>query len=248
MKRPYLLGFVRNCTDFPSEAPFSVEMTSLGEHSVIWCKSPMEIFTMKQDFLSAMLQWFEKIQHLQLTVLPIQSGMRVSDEGRLVELLRAYKKELDLCFDKVEGCSEYCLTILNNDWEFARLSYSSLGEDVQSGTEYLDRVRVRHQLIEKEVLKARGVISHFCLRLTPWIEDYWSELTQARREINLSFLVRNTLKPGFINELENLLNEVNAPDEWTGPWLPFHFTSFSLKPESFLIHESLNWEKGRLTS
>jgi len=245
MKRPYLLGFIRNCSDLPSEAPLFTELTTVGEHSVIWCKSPREIFTTKQDFLSAMLQWFEQIRHLQLTVLPIQSGVSVSNESHLVEFLRTYQTELDLCFDKVEGCSEYCLTIPQSKHEFAHLSYSSLRENVQSGKEYLDRVRVWHQLIERDVLQTREVISNFSLRLTPWIKDCWSETLQTRgARINLGFLVPNTFQQEFINELETLLEEVNVTDEWTGPWFPFHFSSFSLKPESFLIHEALNWGKG----
>jgi len=247
MKQPYLLGFIRNCTDLPSEPPLSTELTTVGENSVIWCKSPMEIFKTKQDFLLAMLEWFEQIRRLQLTVLPIQSGVSVSDEVHLAELLLTYKKELDLCFDKVEGCSEYCLTILQRNQEFAHLSYSSLRENVQSGKEYLDRMRVWHQLIEKEVLQAREVISQFCLRLTPWIKDYWSEIPQTRGAgINLGFLVPNTFNQEFINELKTLLEEVDITDEWTGPWPPFHFSSFSLKPESFLIRESLTWRIGGL--
>ena len=247
MKRPYLLGFIRNCTDLPSEAPFSTELTTVGAHGVIWCKSPREIFTTKQDFLSAMLQWLEQIQHLQLTVLPIQSGVSVSNEVHLVELLRTYKRELDLCFDKVEGCSEYCLTIMKRNQEFAHVAYSSLRENVQSGKEYLDRMRVWHQLIEREVVQACEVISHFGSRLTPWIKDCWSEPPQTRGAgINLGFLVPNTFKQEFINELKTLLDEVKVTDEWTGPWPPFHFSSFSLKPESFLIHESLNWGIGGL--
>ena len=247
MKQPYLLGFIRNCTDLPSEPPLSTELTTVGENSVIWCKSPMEIFKTKKDFLLAMLEWFEQIRRLQLTVLPIQSGVSVSDEVHLAELLLTYKKELDLCFDKVEGCSEYCLTILQRNQEFAHLSYSSLRENVQSGKDYLDRMRVWHQLIEKEVLQAREVISHFCLRLTPWIKDYWSEIPQTRGAgINLGFLVPNTFNQEFINELKTLLEEVDITDEWTGPWPPFHFSSFSLKPESFLIRESLTWRIGGL--
>lgn len=245
MKRSYLLGFIRNCTDLPSEPPFWTELTTVGLHSVIWCKSPMEIFTTKQEFLSAMLQWFEQIRHLQLMVLPIQSGVSVSNEVHLVEFLLTYQRELDLCFDKVDGCSEYCLTIPQSNQEFAHLSYSSLRENVQSGKEYIDRVRVLHQVIEREVLQARDLISNFCLRLNPWIKDCWSQIPQTRGiGINLGFLVPNTFQQEFINELETLLAEVNVTDEWTGPWPPFHFSSFSLKPESFLIHESLNWEKG----
>jgi len=249
MKLPYLLGFVRNCADLPSEPPLLTELTTVGEHGVIWCKSPVEIFSTKQDFLLAMLQWFEQIRQLELTVLPMQSGVSVSNEGHLVELLRTYERELDLCFDKVEGCSEYCLTIIQRNQDYAHLSYSSLRENVRSGKEYLDRVRMWHQLMEREVSQAREVISNFCLRLTPWIKDCWSEVPQTRGEgINLGFLVPNTCQPEFINELELLLAEVNVTDKWTGPWLPFHFSSFTLKPERFLIHESLNWGKGRATS
>lgn len=245
MKRPYLLGFTRNCTDLPSEPPLSIELTTVGENSVIWCKSPMEIFTTKQDFLLAMLEWFEQIRRLQLTVLPIQSGVSVSDEVHLVELLRTYKLELDQCFDKVEGCSEYCLTIRKKNQEFAHVAYSSWRENVQSGKEYLERMRARHQLIEMEVQQARDVVSRIYLRLSPWIKDYWSEIPQVRGTgINLGFLVPNTFKQEFINELKTFLDEADLTDEWTGPWPPFHFSSFSLRPESFLIHESLNWGKG----
>jgi len=242
MKRLYLLGFIRSCTDLPSEPPFLPELTTVGSHSVICCKSPEEIFTTKQDFLAAMLQWFEQILNLQLTVLPIQSGVSVSNEDHLVELLRTYQRELDLCFDKVEGCSEYCLTIMKRDLESAPIAYSSLRENVQSGKEYLDRMRVWHQLIEREVVQAREVIAHFGSRLTPWIKDCWSEIPQNRGAgINLGFLVPNTFKQEFISELQTLLDEVDFTDEWTGPWPPFHFSSFSLKPESFLIRESFNW-------
>jgi len=192
-----------------------------------------------------MLQWYEQIQHLQLTVLPIQSGVSVSDEVHLVELLRTYQRDLDLCFDKVEGCSEYCLSIMKRNQEFAHAAYSSLREKAQSGKDYLERMRVRHQLLEKEVLQDREVISQFRSRLTPWVKDYWSEISRTREVgINLGFLVPNTFKQAFINELNTLLDEVKCTDEWTGPWPPFHFSSFSLKPESFLIHESLNWGKG----
>ncbi|HWQ43356.1 MAG TPA: GvpL/GvpF family gas vesicle protein, partial [Desulfosporosinus sp.] len=160
---------------------------------MIWCKSPMEIFTTKQDFLLAMLQWLEQVQRLQLTVLPIQSGVSVSNELHLVELLRIYKQELDMCFDKVEGCSEYCLAISQRNRECAHLSYASLRENVQSGTEYLKRVRVWHQLIDREMVQVREVIANFCLRLTPWIKDCWFELPKTRGDrINLGFLVPNT--------------------------------------------------------
>ncbi|ODA39722.1 GvpL/GvpF family gas vesicle protein [Desulfosporosinus sp. BG] len=242
MKRLYLLGFIRNCTDLTSKLPFSTELTTLGAHSVIWSKSPKEIFTTKQEFLGAMLQWFEQIQDLQLTVLPIQSGVSVSKEVHLVELLRAYKCELDLCFDKVEGCSEYCLTITNKNQGFPYIAHTPLNENVQSGKEYLARMRIRHQLHEKEVLQARAVISRFYLRLTPWIKDYWSEIPQVREAgINLGFLVPNSFQQKFSSELQTLLDETDFTDEWTGPWPPFHFSSFALKPESFLLHESLNW-------
>ncbi|SPF44535.1 gas vesicle protein L [Candidatus Desulfosporosinus infrequens] len=244
MKRPYLLGFIRNCTDLdlPCEPPFPTELTTVGAYSVIWCKSPREMFTTKQDFLAAMLQWLEQVQDLQLTVLPIQSGVGVSDEVHLVELLRTYEQELELCFDKVEGCSEYCLTISPKNQEFTPLTYSALREDVQSGKEYLERLRVRHQLLDREVVQAREVVSQFCIRLTPWVKDYWSEIPPTRgAEINLGFLVPNASKHEFINELKTLLDEVDFADEWTGPWPPFHFSSFSLKLESFLIRESLNW-------
>lgn len=247
MKRPYLLGFIRNSTDLPSEPSFSTTMTTVGAHSVIWCKSPKEIFTTKQDYLLAMLQWFEQIRSLQLTVLPIQSGMSVSNEVHLVDILGTYKKELDLCFDKVEGCSEYCLTIPQKKQEFAHVDHSSLRENVQSGKEYLDRMRIWHQFIEREVVQAREVISHFGSRLTPWIKDYWSELPQNRAAgLNMGFLVPNAFKEDFINELQTLLDEFDFADEWTGPWPPFHFSSFTLKPESFLIHETLNWGIGGL--
>jgi len=245
VKRSYLLGFIRNCSDLPSESPFLTELTTVGAHSVVWCKSPTEIFATKQEFLSAMLQWFEQIRQLQLTVLPIQSGVSVSNKAHLVELLRTYQSELDLSFDKVEGCSEYCLTIPQSNQEFAHLSYSSLRENVQNGKEYLDRVRVLHQAIEREALQIREVISDFCLRLNPWIKDCWSQTPKTGEVgVNLSFLVPNTFRQEFISKLETLMDEVNVRDEWTGPWPPFHFSSFSLRPEIFLIHESLNWEKG----
>jgi len=192
-----------------------------------------------------MLLWFEQIRHLQLTVLPIQSGVSVSNVVHLMEFLSTYQRELDLCFDRVEGCSEYCLTIPHSNQELTHLSYSSLRENVQGGKEYLERVRVWHQLVEREVLKAQEVISDFRSRLTPWIKDCWSETPQARGNgINLGFLVPNTYQQEFVHELEALLEEINITDEWTGPWFPFHFSSFSIKPESFLIHESLNWGKG----
>ncbi|MDR3601817.1 MAG: GvpL/GvpF family gas vesicle protein [Desulfosporosinus sp.] len=228
--------------ELPSEPPFSVELTTVGVHSVIWCKSPKELFTTKQDFLAAMLQWLEQLRHFQLTVLPIQSGVSVSNEVHLVEFLETYKRELDLSLDKVEGCSEYCLTLMKRKQEFAQADYSALRENVQGGKEYLERMRIWHQLVEKEVRQDREVISQFCLRLTPWIKECWSEPTQIRRaEINMGFLVPNALGEEFINELEILLDEVDFADEWTGPWPPFHFSSFSLKPESFLVHESLDW-------
>ncbi|MDR3587847.1 MAG: GvpL/GvpF family gas vesicle protein [Desulfosporosinus sp.] len=244
MKRPYLLGFIRNCTDLdlPCDPPFPTELTTVGAHSVIWCKSLTEMFTTKQDFLAAMLQWLEQIQELQLTVLPIQSGVSVVNEVHLVELLRTYEQELDLCFDKVEGCSEYCLTISETNQEFTPVAYSALREHVQSGREYLDQLRMRHQLIEREVVQTREVVSQFCVRLTPWIKNYWSEIPQTQGAgINLGFLVPNASKHGFIKELKILLDEVGFTDEWNGPWPPFHFSSFSLKPESYLIHKSLNW-------
>lgn len=241
MKRPYLLGFIRNCTELPSEPPFLTELTTLGIHSVIWGKHPTELFKTKKDFLAAMLQWFEQLRHLQLTVLPIQSGLSVSDEARLVELLRTYEQELDLCFDKVKGCSEYCLTITKKNLETAHMSYSARA-NVHSGKEYLERMRVRHELLERETLQAREVISQFCLRLSPWIKDCWSEILQTQGVgINLGFLVPNTLNQEFTGKLQALLDEAGFREEWTGPWPPFHFSSFRLKPESFLLHESLNW-------
>jgi hypothetical protein len=194
-----------------------------------------------------MLQWFEQVQHLQLTVLPVQSGVSVSAEVDLVELLRIYKRELDLCFDKVDGCSEYCLTIAKRRQEFAQIAYSSLRENVQSGKEYLERIRAWHQLLEKQALQAREVIAQVCLRLTPWIKDYWSEIPQTGGGgINLGFLVPNLFKQEFSSELQSLLEEADFTDQWTGPWPPFHFSSFSLKSESFLIHEALSWGRGGL--
>jgi hypothetical protein len=245
MKQPYLLGFIHNCSDLPGQPPFATKLTTLGEHSVIWGKSPREIYTTKQDFLLAMLQWFEQIRQFGLTVLPIQSGVSVAEEVYLADLLRTYEQELNLCFDKVEGCSEYYLTIMKRNQELAHLAKSSLREKVQSGKEYLARMRVWHQLRERDVLQAREVVAHFCLRLTPWIKDCWSENPQAQgKEIKLGFLVSNTCQQEFVNVL---IDEIHATDQWTGPWPPFHFSTFTLKPESYLIHESLNWAKGRTT-
>ena len=116
---------------------------------------------------------------------------------------------------------------------------------MQGGKEYLERMRVWHQLVEREVLQTREVISKFRLRLSPWIKDCWSETPQTRGTgINLGFLVPNTFQHEFVNELETLLKEINLSDEWTGPWLPFHFSSFSLKPESFLYSRIFALGKG----
>lgn len=245
MKQPYLLGFVRNCNDLPSEPPLLPELMTVGEHSVIWCRSPKEIFTTKQDFLMAMLLWYEQIRHLQLTVLPIQYGVSVTSEVYLVKLLKTYQRELDLCFDKVEGTAEYCLTIQKST-DYAPLTYSALRKNVQSGKEYLERVRAYQQLRDREAQHARQVIDDLCARLAPWFKDYWAETPPNRgSEINLGFLVPNTCCQEFIGELDIILQELDIPDGWTGPWLPFHFSSLSLKSESFLIRESFNWGERR---
>lgn len=242
MKQIYLLGFIRNCTNLPCESVLSAELTTFGTYGVIWCKPPREIFKTKNDFLAAMLQWFEEIQRFRLTVLPIQSGVSVFHEVHLIELLRTYQQALDQCFEKVEGCSEYCLTIAKRNQEFAPAACSSLGENVQSGKEYLEWIRARQQMRETVVHRVQVVISQFRLRLTPWLKDYWADIARNQGGgINLGFLVPNTFQQEFCHELQILLDEANFTDKWTGPWLPFHFSTFSLKPENFLRHESLNW-------
>lgn len=241
MRRFYLLSFVRNCLDLPNEPALATEITTFGSHGIVWCKPPREIFRTKNEFLMAMLQWFEEVQRLQLAVLPIQSGVSVAHEAQLTGILRTYKQELDNCFDKVEGCSEYYLSIKRNQ-EFASAAYFSLPNNVQSGKEYLERIRAKHQTLEKEVLQIREVISKFRLHLSPWLRDFWSDIQSNRGDgLNLSFLVPNGLQQEFCCELQSLLEEFNCPDKWTGPWPPFHFSTFALKPESFLRHESLNW-------
>lgn len=248
MKQLYLLGFIRRGTDLPSEAPLWTELTTVGEHGVIWCKTPNEMFNTKQNFLWAMVQWFERIRKLELTVLPIQSGVSVSNEVHLVELLHTYEKELEQCFAKVNGCSEYCLTIVHKRQESTQLSNSCLKEKAQSGKEYLERLRVKHELLKRDVLKVQELVGVLCSGLTPWLKDSWFEIPRHGGIINMSFLVPNPFKKRFIDQLQALLDNPDWTIDWTGPWPPFHFSSLSLKPERYLRYESLQWVEKGVTS
>lgn len=242
MKQLYLLGFIRSRTDLPSEAPLWTKLTRVGEHGIIWCDSPKEMFNSKQDFLWAMLQWFEQIQQLGITVLPIQSGVSTSNEAHLVDLLNTYQKELGLCFAKVDGCSEYCLTVVHKSQGSIQLSYPPLRENVQSGKEYLNRLRVRNEFLEREILRARELVEDFSSYFTPWLKESRFEIPRTRGTgINLNFLVPNVFKKEYVHKLQSLSDNPNWTIDWTGPWPPFHFSSLSLKPERFLRRESLQW-------
>jgi hypothetical protein len=235
----YLLGFIHNRTDLPCEAPLWTRVTKVGEHGVIWCNSPKEMFESKQDFLGAMLQWFEQIREQELTLLPIQSGVSTFNESDLIDILNTYKNELKLCFSKIDKCSEYCLTIAHKTEEGKQLFYPPLQEKVQSGREYLERLRARQDFSKREQLKAQKLAEEFCTYFTPWIKDSRLEISGAK--INANLLVPNIYRKEYADTLQSLSDNRNWTITSTGPWPPFDFSSFSLKPERFLRRELMQW-------
>ncbi|WP_088228079.1 GvpL/GvpF family gas vesicle protein [Desulfosporosinus sp. FKB] len=242
MKKLYLLAFTRHGADLPCEAPLWVKCTTVGEYSVLWCNSPKETFSSKRDFLYAMLQWYERINELNLTILPIQAGVITFSEINLIELLNKYAKELEACFAKVDGCSEYCLILAHKERDSAQFPNLPDKENVQSGKEYLNRLRVRHEFLAREVARTRELVEDLRSSLTPLIKDSWFEVPKTIESgINLSFLVPNSLRGVFIHKLESLADNCDWTIDYSGPWPPFHFSSLSLKSEKYLIRESSQW-------
>lgn len=244
MKGLYLLGFVRDCYRVPGIKGFSIELTKKGRNGIVWCNSPVELFSTKQEFMGAMLELFRKLLP-QSVFIPIQLGTRVMQKGDLVELIRKYEEDLERSFQKVADGWEYDVQIaLPKKQDFNKFEHTCSSEDMRSGKDYLQFIKLRQEQREQESRQVAEILRAFSSRLAPWIADWRTEASLAgRREIYLAFLVKSTYEQKFRKELEIISTEIKESFDWTGPWPPFHFTDLILRPESFLVRESLNWER-----
>lgn len=242
MKGLYLLGFVRDCYRVPQIEGFSIELTTKGRYGIVWCRSPVELFSSKKEFMGAMLELFRKFLPKSV-FLPIQLGIRVMQKDELLELISKNEADLERSFQKLADCWEYDVQIaFPQKQDFNKFEHSGISEDIRSGKDYLQFIKLRQKQREQESGQVAEILRIFSSRLAPWLADSRTEASLLeRREICLAFLVKSTYAHKFCKELEILATKESFA--WTGPWPPFHFTDFTLRPEGFLVREALNWER-----
>lgn len=235
MKRVYLWGFVKDCSEIPSVEGFYPNLTFEGERGVVWSLSPLSFFATKASFLTAMAVWLTRICDSRMTFLPVQQGI-CAEEENLVRILSRYGSSLEANFNKIEGCWEYIvgLRVPGTEKIISRAK-------AQSGREYLGLVKMEY--MERE--NARQTTLHFAetlvTRLAKWIRNYQSDISFELGLTNLAFLVPYKLATEFCSELDRLSGESGWITEYSGPWPPFHFSSFHFSGESLLGHELLTW-------
>jgi len=236
--RPYLVAFIRECSSLPDIEDFQPHLTSMGHIGVIWCESPIVLFASKQKFMLAMCKLYQVLLP-GYTVLPVQSGLRVGCEEDLNTLLVKYQDEIDSCFQLIQGCWEYDLRILVNLQDFRR-EKNTIPEVIQSGQEYLNNLRIK--LKEQNYLKelATNTLNGILNSVSPWYRDHHAVLNGQTLEI--AFLAPCKEERQFIDKLSAYRREAGVNFQWTGPWPPFNFSSFSFKSEKYLTHELLTWE------
>lgn len=240
MTRAYLLGFVQNCREAPVIEGFAPRLTLLDKYGVLWIRSPEELYANKKDFLALMLRWLEHIYALRVTMLPVQLGISTSEE-MLLEILRMYKNELAQSLVNIEGSWEYDLKIklpgLKQDFPgSARLTAT-----LHNGKEYLALMKSRYTEKICSLNELQTLVALITAKLAGRVKDYTSELSPNIREAELAFLVPDILIDSFIRDLQLLNKESLGILSWTGPWPPFHFSSFKLRAGENLLSGCLRW-------
>lgn len=252
MQGLYLLGFVRDCFQVPGIGGISVGLTRSGRHGVMWCQALPDSFPGKQEFLAAMLSWLQEIAACQITMLPVQSGIRVRQESDLLNLLRHYESILEQGFNRISGCREYDLNISVTSDDHIRRPRQLKPDfeprparSITGGQEYLSQLRARQKERKRRQERATAVGGFYASRLAPYYREYRvNDQTSGGERLELAFLVPAEDEREFCRVLEQVLDDEREYVDWSGPWPPFHFSSFSLQPEDFLVRESFQWEKG----
>ncbi|MHB1651518.1 MAG: GvpL/GvpF family gas vesicle protein [Desulfitobacteriaceae bacterium] len=244
MNKVYLLGFVRDCREAPVIEGFAPKLTHLGRHGVVWSPSPVKLFWSKEEFLSIMLKWLEHACDLGITMLPVHLGISAQEED-LLDILRVYQGDLERDLEKITGCREYDIGL-----DLSQTSYPIPipSPAVHDGKGYLELMRRRESEREahrQEILKGVGTLIR---RLAPWTRDYSSQISPNMRGADLAFLVPDGLEQDFRRDLQSLIGEADRVVNWTGPWPPFHFSSFEFKTDGLVTSGPLVWGKGRVSN
>lgn len=259
MTIPYLLGFVREYEESIFWGDKKANFTRLGKHAVLWSGWPSEVFPTKQEFLLAMLSLYEKVCSENIEFLPVQSGIRVSKEENLIDILRKYEVALEDGFNKVSGCYEYSLSLhLCEEEQRLRSSASenqSSDNEIRRGRDYFNKVRLRHKQREDLTQQMTQIIGMINKKLGQCYRDYFIGLTDVRikpntdsnKEFNLTleiaYLVPIDLEQEFHKRIGNLINDNQWEVTLTGPWPPFHFSVVTLQSEGYIVRKSLSWEE-----
>lgn len=242
MTRPYLLGFVRDESKVPNLGEYKVNSTTKERVSVLWSKSPTELFQSKEEFLQAILQFYEDLNSQQITYLPAQAGIRVGEERNITEILEKYELQLEDALAKVQGCFEIFVNLKLNLSENPNPTDGLLNPQSE-GKDYFRKIRIRLQEKENRIRKIKERVDQLNNPMRLWFKDYRLEIAHDEREIELAYLVPFTVREQFTDELHIRLQELDWSFQATGPWPPFHFSEVKLQPQSFLVHKSLSWLK-----
>lgn len=240
MSRAFLLGFVRDCRNIPMIEGFTPRLTQFSRYGVIWIPSPLHLFSGKKEFLAFMSKWLERVCYSKITMLPVQLGIS-ADEDVLPKIIGKYRAELEQCLKTIAGCWEYDLNL-----NFTKTGLSTGGHSISSivarnGREYLERMRKQSRERETFQREVHQRVAFLTGHLTPWIKDYALEMSPSTREAELAFLVPHIYNGFFRRDLQHLMEGSKEVINWTGPWPPFHFSSFKFRADGDLISEVLAW-------
>ncbi len=245
MSKLYLLGFVRDCPVAPALRKLPVNLSGRDRLGVLWCPNLQAAFPGKEEFLVALLDFYRYLCEAQISFIPIQTGVRAGSEEDILRLLDRYQVQLADCFELVSGCREYCLNAGVQTDACAGQVYPGANSRCRSGKEYLEHLQRNRTAVQARARQAQETVNMLVSRLKPWSRDHWKDSEASPDgKVDMAFLVPVEAEQDFLQALSNTGQELEVDILWSGPWPPFHFSTFSLKPDESLVRETLDWGRG----
>lgn len=248
MSEHYLLGFVRD--RFPPSiiSNWPIHLTHNGTHGILWSDHPTTCFSTKEEFLNATIAFYQNLCFSKIVTIPIQTGISVQEENHLYKILNEYDKNLDDCFREISGAWEYFILLSEVGDEVMR---PPTNENIRNGQEYLNLIRARESHQQHRIQKIQQLRSSLLEEMTPYVKKHWNFISSKEELPNeLGLLIQDTYKDEFNKRMTHFIQ--NVSDSWsitcTGPWLPFHFIDFSLKPNDIFLRRSLSWNERRINN